>query len=65
MSFLYFRLVSSLKTTNYKAGAFASKMMVPSGLDTLRMVVLALATTSGYSVMVGSEWGSGMRKMEM
>ncbi len=39
-------------------------MMVPSRLDTLRMVVIALATTSTYGVIVCSLWGSTTRKME-
>jgi hypothetical protein len=37
--------------------AFASGILVTLILDTLRMVGCALATTSKYTVMVGSEWG--------
>jgi hypothetical protein len=46
-----------MKTTDYTAEEFSSKMMVSSRLDT-GMMVSALATTYAYTVMVCSEWGS-------
>ncbi len=39
-------------------------MMVTSILNTGRMVIGALATTSTYTVMVSSEWGRYALKME-
>jgi hypothetical protein len=39
------------------AEALKYTIMVPSILDTGRMVLVALATTSAYTVMVTSEWG--------
>ncbi len=53
-----------MKTTICTAEAFAYGMMVPSILDTLRMISGALATTSTYTVVVCSMWGSSL-KMEL
>ncbi len=50
--------------TNYTEEAFSSRVMVSSILDTFRMVVLALATTSAYTMMVTSMWGRYTLKME-
>jgi hypothetical protein len=46
-----------MQMVNFKAEAFAYGMMVTSLLDTLRMVRMALATTSAYTVVVNSKWG--------
>ncbi len=51
-----------MKSTDCTAEAFAYGMMVTSLLDPGRMV-LALATTSSYPVMVTSVWGSSTGKM--
>ncbi len=40
--------------------ALAYRMMVASVLATLKMGIGALATTSSYTVMVGSMWGSAI-----
>ncbi len=53
-----------MNTTTCMAEAFKFGIMVPSILDTLMMVVRALATTSGYAVMVCSKWGRDTSKME-
>ncbi len=52
-----------MKATNRTAEAFSFMKAVTSLLDTLRMV-LALATTSTYSVMVSSKRGRYTLKME-
>ncbi len=51
-----FILGKETRTTMHTEEALAYGMMVTSILATLRMVI-TLATTSPYSVMVGSEWG--------
>jgi hypothetical protein len=52
-----------MKVANNTEEAFTYGM-VTSLLDTLRMMVMALATTSTYTVMVGSMWGRYTLKME-
>ncbi len=55
-------LEKEMKPTKPTEEAFTYGMMVASGLDTLRMV-LVLATTSKYGLVVASEWGIATRKM--
>ncbi len=57
-------LANSTRTTNCTADAFKYGIMVTSVLDTLRMVVGALATASSYTVMVTSMWGRSTWRME-
>ncbi len=54
-----------MKTTDCMAEALTYPLLVPSILDTGRMVCRALATTSTHALMVGSELGSGTLKMEI
>ncbi len=56
-------LANSTRTTDYTAEAFAYSIMVSSILDTFRMAGRALATTSTYTVMVGSMWRKYTIKM--
>ncbi len=51
-----------MQTAKDTAEAFKYKIVVVSILDTLRMVVLALATSSTYSVVATSGWGSATGK---
>ncbi len=54
-----------MKTTDFEEEALKYTIGVTSGLDTFRMVVLALATTSTYTVVVaGSEWGRYTSKIK-
>ncbi len=51
-------------TTESTVEAFASLRMVTSRLDIMMRIVGTLATTSKYTVMVTSVWGSTTFKME-
>ncbi len=53
-----------MSTTNCTAEAFTYTMMVSSRLGTGRMVIMPLATSSTYTVMVTSMWGRDTRRME-
>ncbi len=53
-----------MQLVKHTAEAFAYRIMVSSGLDNGRMVI-GLATTSKYTVMVSSLWGRGTLKMEL
>ncbi len=52
------------RTTRLAAEAFAYGVMVTSLLGTLRITNGALATSSSYSVVASSEWGSTTWNME-
>jgi hypothetical protein len=49
-------LANSTRTTNHTAEVYTFPIRVLSGLDTMRMVSIALATTSTYTVMMTSQW---------
>ncbi len=55
-----------METTNNTAEALKYSIMVPSILDTQKMVVIGTLarTTSGYKGMVTSMWESGTKRME-